>query len=441
MYANRNELKCLRTLEHTQWLSKDKITEIQWNKLKQLLYHAYNNVPYYKRVFNRLNLSPNDINSFSDFTKLPMLDKKIITMYVDSLITSNIEKVELIADSTGGSTGENLHFFYDNKSVEKRTAMMLRGDRWAGLDIGDKYVKLWGSHFDIQSGNILRGKVYNLLFRQVLLNSNNLSDKKMHEYVKIISKYNPKCLIGYASSLYIFAKFLSDNKIDTIKPMSIISSAEIIHEYQRDLIETVFGCKVFNRYGCREFGAIGQECKYHAGLHLNAEHIYVEIINEAGTPCRLGERGELVITDLDNFVFPFIRYRIGDIGIASDKSCECGRGLPLLEKIEGRAFDIIIGINGTLVTGTFWTLLLRTYVKGILQFQIIQEKLSEIKVNLVVNDDFTQDEKHKLLEKIYEKCGQDMNVDLQLVENIPIPKSGKHRFIISKVSPYCKLSK
>lgn len=435
IYSGHNYLKQYEELKRTQWLSKDEIIGLQWSKLKQLLEHTYNNVPYYKRVFDCLFLHPNNINSESDFRKLPLLDKETITNNLNDFIASNFHKKDLIKDSTGGSTGVNLQFYYDYKNVEQRRAVELRSNSWAGLDIGDKYTKLWGSHFDIQFGKKLRGKMSDLLFRQLFLSSYNLSDDAMREYATKILHYKPKCIVGYSSSLYIFAKFLHENKIDGIKPKSIISSAEVLHDYQRELIESVFGCKVFDRYGCREFSTIAQECERHTGLHINLEHVFVEILDEKKNPCDPGEKGEIVITDLDNYAFPFIRYRIGDMGAFSPKKCPCGRGLPLLENIDGRVWDVIIGINGNRIIGSFWLI---KDIKGIEQFQILQEEFGKITVKLIINNSFTENEKKKLLNRIFERCGKNMKVDILLMDNIPVSTSGKHKFIISKVSPFCK---
>jgi phenylacetate-CoA ligase len=173
-------------------------------------------------------------------------------------------------------------------------------------------------------------------------------------------------------------------------------------------------------------------------MHINAEHVLVESLTENGEIAKEGQRGELIITDLDNYAFPFIRYRIDDIGVLSTRTCSCGRGLPILERVEGRSFDITVGTNGRYLGGTFWTLLLRTAIDGILQFQIIQEKWGEIIINLIVGSRFTESQKKRLIQLIHEHCGEDMMIQINLVSNIPLTKSGKHRFIISKVSPFGK---
>ncbi len=190
---------------------------------------------------------------------------------------------------------------------------------------------------------------------------------------------------------------------------------------------------VINRYGCRELGYIASECDSHHGLHIAADHVVVEIVDENGQSCKPGKLGEIVVTDLDNLAFPLIRYKIGDISIISDRTCECGRGLPLLEKVEGRTFDLIVGINGNKVTGSFWTLL-RHNIKGIKKIQVIQKNEKSIKIKIVGNNDFTSDEAAMIERITKEKLGEGMIVSVETVKDISLTKSGKFRWVISEVS-------
>lgn len=427
-------MRHFKELENTQWLSVDEIEKIQWKKLKNLLAYIYTNVPFYHRVFKTLNMAPKDISTPEDFRKLPLLSKEDIRTNINDMLSLNYKKSDLIPNSTGGSTGVNLNFFSDRKRSGYVSAVVLRNDRWAGLEIGDKKAILWGSPFDISLQDNLKNKIYDKLFRTLFLSSYNLSEENMFLYAKKLLQYKPKVIIAYPSPLYHFAKFLEENEIKGINPKSIISSAEVLYEYQRELIESVFQCRVFNNYGCREFDAIAQECSEHSGMHITAEHVYLECLKGDGEPAALGERGELVITDLDNYGMPFIRYRICDVGVLSDRKCNCGRGLPIMEKIDGRTFDIVVGTSGRAVGGTFWTILLRTAIEGIKQFQVIQESMSEINIKVVPRESFDESQIDKLTNKIREYLGGDMEVNFQIVDKIPPTKSGKFRFVISKVS-------
>lgn len=434
IYRRRDTLKHLKELEKTQWLSADEIKKIQWKKLKSLLAHAYTNVPFYHHVFKALNMTPKDISTPEDFRKLPLLSKEDIRTNLNDMLSLNYKKNDLIPNSTGGSTGVNLNFFNDRKNAGSVSAIDLRNRRWAGLEIGDKGAWLWGSPFDISLHDSLKNRVYDKLFRNLLLSSYNLSEETMFVYARKLLQYKPKVIVGYPSSLYHFAKFLEANGIRDINPKSIISEAEVLYDYQKELIESVFQCKVFNYYGCREFSTIAQECSEHSGMHISSEHVYVECLRGNEEPAALGEGGELVITDLDNFGMPFIRYRIGDIGVLSDRKCKCNRGLSIIEKVEGRTFDIIVGINGRAVGGTFWTLLLRTAIRGIRQFQVVQESIREVNIKVIPDETFEEGQVNLLTKKIREYLGEDMDIVFKIVDKIPLTKSGKFRFVISKVA-------
>lgn len=435
-YTRQNVLKNLKELEQNQWLSLKEIKRIQWKKLKKILEHAYANVPYYQRLFNRLGTTPDEINNYADFIRLPLLSKEDIRKNISDIIASKTKKEDLIPNSTGGSTGVNLNFYSDRNYLKFSGAILWRNNRWVGVDIGEKQIKIWGSHYDVSRSKRLRGKIRNrIITRTIYLSSYDMSKKNMLDYRNKINKFKPQLITGYASALYLFAQFLDEKNLDIYTPKGLISSAEVLYEHQKELIESVFGCKVFNRYGCREVGNIAHECEEQKGFHINAESVYVEVIDENEKPCKPAEKGELVVTDLNNYVFPFIRYKIEDIGILSDKKCRCGRGLPLLKKVEGRVWDVIIGANGNRLVGTFW---LVWGVEGIQKFQVIQEEFGEIIIKLMVDKSFTDKERGKLLKRIYSKCGEDMKVDIRLVDEIPLTKSGKHRFIISRISPFVK---
>jgi len=434
MYRRQGTLEHLRELEKTQWLSADKVKKVQWKKLKNLLDYANANVPFYHEAFKSLNMTPKDITSPDDFRKLPLLDKEEIRRRFNDIVSLRYKRADLIPNSTGGSTGVNLSFFIDRRSTGYINAIVLRNDRWAGLDIGDKNARLWGSTFDISIQGNLKNRIYHRLFRTLFLSSYDLSEANMMLYARKLLQFKPKVIIGYPSPLYRFAEFLREKGLKGINPKSIISSAEVLYDYQKELIESVFQCKLFNRYGCREFSTIAQECSEHSGLHVNIEHVYLECLKKDGEPASLGERGELVVTNLDNYGMPFIRYRIDDVSILSDDKCNCGRGLPILENIEGRVFDIIVGTNGRALGGTFWTLLLRTAIKGIKQFQVIQESKHEINIKVVQEESLEDMQIENLISTIREYLGRDMKVRFKVVDKISPNVSGKFRFVVSKIT-------
>jgi phenylacetate-CoA ligase len=198
------------------------------------------------------------------------------------------------------------------------------------------------------------------------------------------------------------------------------------------MIEEAFRCPVFDRYGCREFGNIAHECGQHNGYHINVERFVIEILNDHGKPVEPGESGEIIVTDLDNYGFPFIRYRTGDMAVASARICSCGRGLPLLKSIEGRVFDVVKAPNGNRIAGTFWTLALRS-VPGVKHFQIEQISIDQLIVRIVKDYDYSIKSETAIIDLIRDKCGNNIEIEMIYTDNIPVTLSGKRRFIISHV--------
>jgi len=413
-----------------QLLSADELAALQWSKLKKLLQHAFENVPYYHDVFNEVGITPAEIKELSDLSRLPILTKEKIRENRERLLAKNFPRETLIPNATSGSTGQNLHFFQTSQMKDASGGSMYRFHEWCGLKIADKTAHLWGAPIDLKKSTAVRAKEWFL--NTIWLSSFDLTAASMRQYAARLQKFKPKIIIAYPTPLAVFAQYLIDYKIQ-IAPEAIICSSETLYPHQRELIENTFGCKIFNRYGSREFGNLAMECEHHAGLHVATDRFVLEFFQD-GRPARVGEVGEIFVTDLDNWGMPFIRYQIGDLGIPTDRQCACGRGLPLIESIEGRSFDIIQTPQGKSLGGTFWTLLLRS-VPGIDDFQVRQSTIEGIRILIKINNDFKTEYANQLRQKIAAHCGNQFKVDFEMVAQIPLTKSGKHRFIISEIKP------
>ena len=220
-------------------------------------------------------------------------------------------------------------------------------------------------------------------------------------------------------------------------PSGIISAGETLQDHQRDTIEKVFKTSIYNRYGCREFGHIANECSAHSGYHYNADDLIVEVVDEEGEACENGEIGKLLITDLNNYAFPMIRYDIGDLASLSDSTnCSCGSTLPKLATIEGRTFDIIHGLNGNKVSGTFWTLTFRNNVQGVDAFQIKQSLNYNIHIDIKTNKQFSTQEKNKIQKLVKEKLGAEIDVTIKEVAEFEYTATGKFKWITSELNNY-----
>ena len=424
-------LRTWQELEASQWESEQALLNRQWAGLQKIMTYAYEKCPYYRRQFDKARVSPNDIKAPDDLLKVPILTKRHIQDYTDQMTSSDFSTGELLWAKTGGSTGKAVKVFVDKECVERREAAALRSNQWANWFIGDRVGALWGNPPQFTS---VKERIRQALHEKVIfLDTVNLTRDSMMTFVEKWTKYRARVLFGHAHSLYRFARFLEDNKIVEIRPKGIVSTSMMLLPSERDVIERVFACKVTDRYGSEEVGLIACECERHSGMHLNVERLYVEFIKDDGTRARPGEEGRIVVTDLMNKGMPLIRYKIEDVGIASDRTCPCGRGLPLMERVTGRTADFLVKPNGALVAGVSLIERTLTAIPGIEQMQIIQEDLHRIEINLVTGRDYTMCSEERLRQEFALVFGSEVKCVIHHVSRIKQERSGKYRFSICSV--------
>jgi phenylacetate-CoA ligase len=421
--AGSNHLRHLRELQKTQFDSPETIRERQLSALKAQLQHAHANVPYYRVAWNRAGVHPSDVKSLADLEAFPILTKADIRRHERALVSSEFDISKLRAKRTSGSTGVPLTIYIDEPAVQWKTACTIRADEWSGYRLGQRVAKVWGNpeyrHFGF------KGWLRNFFFdRAVYLDTLNLNDERIAEFASRIRRHRPGLIFGHAHSLYLLACQLRKSGVLDIRPNGIISTAMLLHDWQRSVIEHVFSCPVTNRYGCEEVSLIASECEEHKGLHVNADSVYTEVQSN----------GKLLVTDLTNRAMPLIRYQIGDVVVPSHRCCKCGRGLPLIERVEGREADYVLTPSGRLISGISLTENFALLIPGTAQVQIVQESLTELRIRLVPDDAFGTESRRKIGELVQETFGAEVRYDVELVDAIPQEPSGKYRFCISKVA-------
>jgi phenylacetate-CoA ligase len=218
---------------------------------------------------------------------------------------------------------------------------------------------------------------------------------------------------------------------EKFNPTAVFTAAEKLYKFQKEKIESVFECKVFDSYGSNEIRSMAYECEEHNGYHITAENVIIEFIKE-GEQASPGELGEIIITDLTNYAMPLIRYRIGDIGIPSDQRCTCGRGLPLMESVEGRSNSFVATKDNRILSSSYFSELLMEF-KYIKQFQIIQKSLNSLHINLVCSEEPTYSEVNHLINSIKNSTKDDMEIKVKQIKTISPAKSGKLQLVISEI--------
>jgi len=424
-------VEVFRALEQSQWQSPAELTAIRDARLRQFIHQAVSQVPYYRDMFASLGLRSEDIQSAADLAKLPLLDKAAIRGHFDALRHPAARQVRPF--TTGGSSGTPLTFLLGNERISHDVAEKWRATRWWDVDIGDKEIVAWGSPIELTKQDKL--KIWrDKLFRSTLIPAFDLTEAKLLDFIGQICRIKPQMLFGYPSVFHLIAKTAQQHQLDLsglgIKVVFVTS--ERLYPYQRELIEQVFQAPVANGYGGRDAGFIAHQCPA-GSMHISAEDIVVEIVDRDGQPLPAGQSGEIVVTHLATGDFPFIRYRTGDIATLSAHSCRCGRGLPVLEQIEGRSTDFVVASNGTMMHGLALIYVVRE-LKGISNFKIVQHSLQHTEV-LLVNEGGDQAAlEHSIRHGLQARLGQDVEISVQWLEQIPAEASGKYRYVISKVA-------
>lgn len=424
-------VEAVQELRDSDSLSADALQRLQDRKLASLLRHALSTVPYYRDLALEDSIDLSSESASRYLSSFPLLDKDIIRGNNDRLVSENLAGNRIDANSTSGSSGSPLSFYTDRRSKAYRKATVIRNREWLGIRPGDPVVHLWGSPIDRRRTESFRGVLHSWLTRETLLDAYQLSNDDLDRYIDTIRRKRARLLVGYPSVLTRFAAYCGDRKITFPHLRAIVSSAETLYPHQAEEIESHLGTTVFNRYGCREVGDIAHEVPGCDGLVVNADRIHVEILDEAGNACPPGVQGEIVVTDLDNYGMPFIRYRIGDLGVwAAPSPTATGHKFPVLESVDGRSLDVVLAPNGNRLGGTFWTILLRTK-PGIHMFQVVQEKADNITIRVVPAGAGAKVDEDYFRSQIIEKCGSEMNVFFRYEQTIEAEANGKYRVVIS----------
>ena len=419
-----------RWLDETQWWSPERLEALQLERLRVLLKNVYCNVPYYRQVLDSADLARGEISTLGDLRRLPFLTKSLIRANTDAL--KSVQAKRLSRCNTGGSSGEPLLFWIGKERVSHDVAAKWRATRWWGVDIGDPEIVVWGSPIELRSQDRLRA-LRDGMFRSHLLPAFDMSEQKLDEYIAMFRSVRPRMVFGYPSSIALLAQHAAKRGgfLDDLGTKVVFVTSERLYEHQRTAIGQAFGCPVANGYGGRDAGFIAHQCPG-GGMHISAEDIIVEIVDPEGKVLPPGEEGEVVITHLATGDFPFIRYRTGDIAAVGKQCCSCGRGLALLEKLQGRTTDFVVALDGTVMHGLALIYVVRD-IAGIENFKIVQESRQETRVQLVTNEKFAEQSLSLIEQGLKGRLGKDVIIKIERTEQIPREPSGKFRYVISRV--------
>ncbi len=420
-------------LKQSEKWDEKKLKEYQLKELQKLIYHSYETVPYYNKLFNEVRIKPKDIQDFNDIKKIPYLTKEIIRNNLEDLISNKYDKNKLKYVTTGGSTGVPMGFYVD-KLYDKPREWAFITSMWSriGYDVNKVNRNV------ILRGNIPYKGVYEYKNRDLILSSFKLTEENMHVYIDLMEKFNPDFIRAYPSAIHMLCKYILNNNI---KPKmknlkAIICASENLYNFQRKEIEEAFGVRVYSFYGHSEHACIGGECENTGLYHLQSEYGYSEIINETGQDAvEEDEIGELVATGFGNYAMPFIRYRTNDMVVNTNKICNCGRHYKVIKKVEGRQQEYFLDKNGEKVIFTWADYPLWEYKDMIWAYQYIQNEPGQVILNIELKKGVEINSKDfKNIKKIFLDYYTDFDIEILLVKSIQRTKRGKFKYLVQNLN-------
>lgn len=387
-----NVVSNLAELARTEAFSREELKEYQFVKLKRLVEHVYKNVPYYRKHMKSKGLTPADFRDLGDITGLPIITKKEIRdNQMDLRAIGSDRPMKIVEFQTGGTTGEPLEFVRNAECVSFSRAAILRSYTWTGYRIGDPILVLTGGALMASPLNF-KQRVGFTLMNFHFLPAFQLRRDTLSEYINVVRKNKIRYIRGYSTVIYEFAALCESEGITDIEFSAAYPTAEMITPAQADTIRRAFRCEIFDQYGCAEVNALTHQCT-EGRRHVIEEHVIIEDIDNA-----------LVLTDLDNYAQPFIRYSNGDRGRISGEPCPCGRNLTVLEEFLGRDSDFVYMRSGDRLAGVFFHHLMGNFA-GVAQFQLIQDRRDELLLRIVRNSEYTPDDELQLKRLILEHSG------------------------------------
>ena len=426
-------------------MTSEEIIAIQEDKLRKMVSHCYRNVPYYRKLFDRLGLKPEDIATRADLTRLPILTKQIIRDNYNDFIPKDMPSSRLIKASTGGSTGTPLQYCKDAREWSGQKAATLRAWEWYGIYLGDRIFSLGGNSIVKKKNRFSPKNFYDeVIMRNFKHSSADVTDEGMNEHYKSLMKLKPKAIRGYGSSLYIFARYIEKNALPVCPVKVVLTTGEVlVSEYRRKL-EQVFNAPVYDEYGAGDGGILSHECPLGDGLHIEESLCVIEITDREGNVLPDGEVGFVTTTDLENYAFPFLRYHVGDMAYIKPGDCPCGRHSRRFGEVMGRAGRLVYNKQGVPISPTMLPIMMypdldyhkpehQTLYNRIDKFQIRQDRAGDIQVLLKMKDKADEDPSmYGFIETNYRNHFAGSEVSLIFVDEIPVLPSGKEDYCVSE---------
>ena len=406
--------------------SREDINALQLAKLRTMIEHCAERVPFYRKAFARVGFLPEHFKSVEDLRHIPVLSRRDLREHFDELRAVDASRYQPETSYSGGSTGEPVRFLLDRKAIALEKACINRHWLRSGYKDGEPNINLRGLRVAVQPGEYwVTDGGENCLY----LSSYHLTPTTVGHYVKAINAFRPTLFNCYASNAWLLATLAEEAGLEVHAPRSIVCASETLHTYQRARIESVFKAQVWDWYGLTELVGNASQCQRNEGYHVSMEQGCLELLDENDMPVAPGETGEIVATGLHNFSMPLLRYRTGDLAEATDEPCSCGRGSRLIKSIRGRITEYIETESGARLTATALNVHGGTW-QNVIQFQYVQRSRRKVTLLVVRGERYTDADESRILREMGERFGDEIELGIEYTAEIPRTARGKMPLIV-----------
>lgn len=412
-------------VKNIPYLSSEEITRLQYEKLRRVLQAAYDKIPYYREVFRHARIDIRRMKLPEDMKKIPVLRRQKYKNNYAKLVNKSMH-CRVTREMTSGSSGNPLIVLKDREKSAYIRAVMYRCYHQYGIEIGDKQARFWG--VPVSPQNILKEKLKDMLANRIRLSAFDIHERSLDAFTNRLLKFRPKYFYGYPSVLHKYAAWLDQREYaigKELKLNAVITTGEILYDFQRRAIQNSFSCPVVNEYGSTELGVIAFECS-RGHLHLNADHVYVETVHDGDL-----HYNQLVVTELNNAYNPLIRYQIGDRGNIGRRQCGCGINFPVLSALVGRDSTFIVTPDGRYINDAILEYILSG---GIRRFRARQTSSKALEINILKEPELSEKMMENYKQQLSRKLGDSIKITFKFVPEIEPEESGKLRYFISEVN-------
>ncbi|MGH7123127.1 MAG: phenylacetate--CoA ligase family protein [Stellaceae bacterium] len=424
-------------LEQSQWWPEQALEQHQRRQLGRLLDHAWT-IPFYRGRLTEAGYRPGREITPEFWRSLPVLTRREVQAQGRALLAPSIppEHGPLEETVTSGATGTPVKVVKTGLDRLFWCALRIREELWQGLDLRLKMAVIRGFAAGKVGREGIRLETWDTpvadLFPTGALVALDIRTPVAEQAAWLVRE-KPDYLLTFPSNLVALLNHFRERGCAPPPLRAIRTMSEVVDRRLRRLCREAWGVEVVDLYSAEEAGYIAIQCPRHTHYHVQSETVLLEVLDARGNPCGPGETGVVVVTPLHNVAMPLIRYALGDYAELGGP-CPCGRGLPVIARILGRAKDNVILPSGEerhawLGTREF------AEIDAIVQHQVVQKSLGDIEVRLVVKQPLAAEEEDRLRQILGANLGPDFCVAFRYLSEIPRAPSGKFYEFLSELAP------